>query len=162
VADTAEAEAFTGEAADFTAAEILVDSAGEQEVLTAAEALVAFAVEASKVFTAEAFAEVASLVDLVSLVMVTDSALVSAPIGDTRTTTDMDRGGILTLTMIRTIPTTTRMVLMTLGTTAILATIATAAIIAMRMIIRANPITKMLRQSLRAQMFPKALLSVSM
>jgi len=54
------------------------------------------------------------------------------------------------------------MVLMTLGTTAILATIATAAIIAMRMIIRANPITKMLRQSLRAQMFPKALLSVSM
>ena len=142
------------------AAEILVDSAAEPEDSMGAEALAAFAVEASTVFMAEGFAEVASLVDLVSLV--TDSALVSAPIGDTRTTTDMVRGGALTLTTTRTIPTTIRMVPITLGIIPILATIATAAIIAMKMIIRANQIAKTLQQSLRAQMFPKTLLSIIM
>ena len=74
----------------------------------------------------------------------------------------MARGGALTLTTIRTSPTTIRMVQITLGIIATLATIPTAAIIAMRMIIRANQIAKTLRQSLRAQMFPKALLSVIM
>lgn len=150
------------------AAEILGDSAAEPEGSTGAEALVAFTVVASTVFMAEAlagFADVPSLVDLASLVTVSVSALVSTHIGDTRTTgMDMDRG-TLTLTTIRTIPTTTRMVPITHGIIATLATIATivtAAIIAMRMIIRANQITKMFRQSLRAQMFPKALLRVSM
>jgi hypothetical protein len=51
---------------------------------------------------------------------------------------------------------------MILGIIAILATIATAAIIAMKMIIRANQITKMLRQNPQAQMSPKVLLSVIM
>jgi len=160
-------EAFTGEAADFTAAEILVDSAAESEDSMGAEALVAFVVEASTVFVAEALAGFAD-VDLVSLVTVTalvtdlDSALVSAPIGDIRITTDMVRGGILMLTTTRTIPTTIRMVLITLEIIPILATIAAAAIIAMKTIIRANQITKMLRQSLRAQTFPKALPSIIM
>jgi len=155
------------EAAAFTAAEVLVDFAAELEVFTGAEALLGFAVEASTVFVVEAlagFADVPSLVDLASRVTAMDSVstLGSGRIGDTRISMDMARGGPLTLTTIRTIPTTTRTVLITPRIIATLAITATAAIIAMRMLIPVNQITKMLRQSLRAQMFPKALLSVIM
>ena len=132
-----------------------------------AEAMAVFMAEAMAVFMAEAMAvfmaEAMAVFTVEAMVTATDSvsALVSALIGvgDTRITTDMARGEALTLTTIRTTLTTIRMVQITLG---IIATLATTAIIAMKMIIRANQIMKMLRQSLRAEMFPKALLSVIM
>jgi hypothetical protein len=86
------------------------------------------------------------------LATATDSTLASSPIGDTRTGTDIARGGVLTLTTIRTTPTTTRTIAMT---PRIIGAIATVATIDMRTHVEA--MTKVVRPGLRTQVCPKSL-----
>jgi hypothetical protein len=123
------------------------------------EILVASAAETSAVFATEvwtAFTAV-TLVDFVAiLATATDLTLASSPIGDTRTGTDMARGGALTRTTVRTIPTTTRTIAMTLLIIIIGAIAAIETVVTIVMRTHVDPMTKVGRPGLRTQACPRA------